>query len=1051
MLSKGSGLFRVKAEVRKAAEKQALEKHPWRARLEAHLQQASEHGADWIYFRLECDAGGPKPEIFIYDRTSRLADGGSPSDVAKLHHDLWNYGKVPLAFFLRPTTVEIINLLLPPEFGPKGDLVPRKPLDVLPLSPADTLAAAGAASKGIAATQKGNWERFSARYFDNGSFWEMPQNHELGKADQGSVASMVREMRQVRDKLEKQFKHRKWLPPERAGHAGGFVRRLLIITLMVRFMEDRGILPRRYFADKEFLGATDFKSLLRHKTALIIALDRLARDFNGDVFTLEDGNAPGDVPVRSILQELPDKALEPIADFADGNMSGEQRLFWERYSFRHLPVEAISYVYEDFLGGKSQAFFTPHHLVDLLLDESMTPERVRAAYQRNDPRKAGAAPAFPVLDPACGSGVFLVGAWHRLVEALYLLDESPSPEILKRLMEQNIYGVDIEPDSVELTIFSLCVALSSAFPRKPDDPDFIFNKLRELKFPNLKQDKVRQRQGNVIRDDFFAARGELLQSPLRFQLIIGNPPFESDLKSETQRALDKTPCDEDGKNWEPVPDHNISYLFLRSVPPLLAEGGSACLVQPASLLYNEGAAGFRKALFTNWHIPEILDFASVSGLFRTRKEKKLGGSDTESKVGVKTVAVLIERRVADASLPLLHVTFRRTMALGQRQLFEVDPQDLHWIPRELAKNEPRVWKADLLGGGRLLETYKSLTSDGTVEHRIKALKPKGWVCSEGFIAADVKSYGAAAKGAKTRYKPQHRPHYAKMDLLDTEGLSDSGLDSSRVKRCGLEWFLWPRDERLFQPPHLLIKEHESFPMVLREGGKKLLFKDQIVGIACPAEQIGELEILRNYLMENRRICEFFAAFGSKYLIFRQSALLKKIIMDLPYPKSGKLVFRGVQKHLRDDVINFMIPLIKDNDNTQSELGRSAKQKEAEGYSDVFVEVMKSTYPHLRFVMAHDLGSAWCLAFHKGADKAPDFGDTAALIKHLDGLIQHDMGRALRCWRIVRHFSGKDIYIIKPKPRRYWLKSAAVRDADEMFASAMSHALQNQRRSKPARD
>ena len=88
MLSKGSGLFRVKAEARKAAEKQALEKHPWRARLEAHLQQASEHGADWIYFRLECDAGGPKPEIFIYDRTSRLADGGSPSDVAKLHHDL---------------------------------------------------------------------------------------------------------------------------------------------------------------------------------------------------------------------------------------------------------------------------------------------------------------------------------------------------------------------------------------------------------------------------------------------------------------------------------------------------------------------------------------------------------------------------------------------------------------------------------------------------------------------------------------------------------------------------------------------------------------------------------------------------------------------------------------------------------------------------------------------------------------------------------------------------------------------------------------------------
>ena len=171
--------------------------------------------------------------------------------------------------------------------------------------------------------------------------------------------------------------------------------------------------------------------------------------------------------MHRILRELPDpeRALSLIADFANGCMQGGQLHFWKRYSFRHLPVEAISYVYEDFLGNKSQSYFTPHHLVDLMLDEAMPPHKVIEALRRNDPRNENSKPAFPVLDPSCGSGVFLVGAWHRLVEALHQLDPNPSPELLKRLMQQNIYGVDVEPDSVELTIFSLCVALCSAFPQ----------------------------------------------------------------------------------------------------------------------------------------------------------------------------------------------------------------------------------------------------------------------------------------------------------------------------------------------------------------------------------------------------------------------------------------------------------------------------------------------------------------------------------------------------------------------------------------------------------
>ena len=115
---------------------------------------------------------------------------------------------------------------------------------------------------------------------------------------------------------------------------------------------------------------------------------------------------------------------------------------------------------------------------------------------------------------------------------------------------------------------------------------------------------------------------------------------------------------------------------------------------------------------------------------------------------------------------------------------------------------------------------------------------------------------------------------------------------------------------------------------------------------------------------------------------------------------------------------------------------------------VFLEVMRSAFPDLRSSgKPVDLGRAWLLAFHRGDDPAVDLGDTEALEKHLDGLLVKEMGRSLRCWRIVRHFHGKNLFILKPKPRRYWLKSAAIRDADEMFAW---WAAQSAKKTKPNR-
>jgi type I restriction-modification system DNA methylase subunit len=79
----------------------------------------------------------------------------------------------------------------------------------------------------------------------------------------------------------------------------------------------------------------------------------------------------------------------------------KQRYLWEQFSFEHLPVEIISHIYQRFIKGGHGAVYTPPFLADLLLGHTM-PYKEMTGKER-------------ILDPACGSGVFLVGAFKRLI------------------------------------------------------------------------------------------------------------------------------------------------------------------------------------------------------------------------------------------------------------------------------------------------------------------------------------------------------------------------------------------------------------------------------------------------------------------------------------------------------------------------------------------------------------------------------------------------------------------------------------------------------------
>lgn len=151
-----------------------------------------------------------------------------------------------------------------------------------------------------------------------------------------------------------------------------------------------------------------------------------------------------------------------------------------RVNWRDMGADELGYVYEGLLelvpqiteDGRSFAFagvdesrgharkttgsyYTPDELVQVLLDTALEPvvERTVAAHPE-DP--AAALLELTVVDPACGSGHFLLAAARRLAEHLARLRFAGTPtgedyrHALREVIRRCIYGVDMNPLAVEL-------------------------------------------------------------------------------------------------------------------------------------------------------------------------------------------------------------------------------------------------------------------------------------------------------------------------------------------------------------------------------------------------------------------------------------------------------------------------------------------------------------------------------------------------------------------------------------------------------------------------
>lgn len=333
------------------------------------------------------------------------ADNVPVDELKIIHERIWNENKADLLFLEKDDNIEIKYI----STSPKEEL-----LDIItiPTNVEDSVLL----------------NKISKEHITTGAFWiEYSDALERVKKQRKTVdEALVDSLSSLRVKLDNIYKT---LFPEKEARSK-VVQALIDRTLFIKFLEDKKIINSDFY--HKYFGSKDihYKDLLERKDAKNIneLFYRINEVFNNKLFetpTIKD-------------EDLLDSALTAITHTIKGTIAGQLCLF--DFQFDIIPIEFISHIYQIFLDDKKARngiFYTPEGLANLLLDNAIAQEG-------------------RVLDPSCGSGIFLVLAFRKMYIPPANITETYD-KIQHRLdfIRKNIFGIEIENTAARLAVFSL--------------------------------------------------------------------------------------------------------------------------------------------------------------------------------------------------------------------------------------------------------------------------------------------------------------------------------------------------------------------------------------------------------------------------------------------------------------------------------------------------------------------------------------------------------------------------------------------------------------------
>lgn len=982
------------------------------------LEEFKDLDVDKIHF------SGKYPTVFF--KEVEQFDSETLKNIAKTHHKLWNYKKVMFLYVTSLTEIRIYNCTNNPFNYTLNSVDIENKVKELEL----------ARSK-IDNQEKLSeiLEIFSASAIDSGSLWSRPNNYvDQIKLDKRIDHFLVKSLIKLANKLVVM------------GLQLDIVHSLLMRSLFVMYLEDKGATPEKFYQDEK-AEATSYFDLLDNKDATYSFFTRIQENFNGNIF-----------PVSELEQEqVEPEHLKLVKQcFVNGDIDNET-LFkdWRIFNFNIIDIELLSQIYENFLSEiekrESGSYYTPPELVELILNEVLPVEN-ETNYN------------IKVLDPTCGSGIFLVEAYKRIVQRWKNAHPNKSIDFktLKKLMTDNIYGIEIDKKSIKVATFSLYLSLL----------DFLYPKTLwhqgDEKFPyliNEKEDKLIEVQGyNLFRADTIKENKELLKN---YDIVVGNPPYGKKVPPNI-----KSYCNEKNFSVEFV----IPFIHKST---LLSPSGKIALLMPTKLLTNTSGTSqnFRKWLFNENYVEKVYNLSIL------RKAPPTFGGQLFSSAIVPASIIFFQNNPPEKVSNSIEYWAPKTYIKSHiAEGVLIDSSDIKYLPRkECQKPDTKIWKIAQWGD---LNDFKLLKNLHNLDNIKLYLEKENITYGGGF------QLGNPCDKKDVTIKDMPHIDLKNVDLYLTNKDKTQTISNTLFHRKGTK--------EAYKAPHVLIKEgitkiasndKDEYRIISSFLDYDCSYYKGIIGIYHNDEDI--LKALVSYL--NSSISQYFmfltsSSWGierdvikSNELFLLPSFLNNKIIVKLlttyfaniqeriedNYPlnvnvldieeKIDNAIFEVLnlsinEKYFIKDAINYTMDLFYKGHNSMAVKELDVANPETINYakklSDELNETLKeSELKVIANVYKTSFYNPLCLVVFEFVDISIDIQEDVKLIKTDDefnkillNLSQYTLkeySKSIYVQKNLTYYDEDKIYIIKPNQKRFWNQSRAIIDAQNITLEIMS--------------
>jgi hypothetical protein len=495
-----------------------------------------------------------QPFILFFDLTSIK----SLERETEIHKQVWSFDNSPIIFIIKATDIEVYNALN--FIKENGKLERIKILD--------------------------------SKIQDQFSFWNLQSGATFEWFYQKHKATVLK--KRVNHRLFENIKQTILILNEKYSLAEIIAKEIILKLIFIRYLIDREIKIDTNFIqgdEKEVIKRRkSFSELIKNPKKLVSFFKYLDTRFNGVLFK-QDSIIELTQEQANILSKLFNPDGVTIED--KKNLFSDFDFQFEVFDFGIIPVELISGIYETLLDEETKnatsAVYTPPFLVDYILTQT-----VDKYFDENK-----STSECKIFDPAMGSGIFLVQGLRRMIEREKELnpndDNETFGEKIKKIAEQNLFGIDINPEAINVACFSIYVALLDY--QEPGNIDV-------YKFPHLKDN-------NFFKAHFFDLTKEEIWKKIKSEnvnFILGNPPWKNNSSPEHLDWLKKSKFD------KIVSDKQIAQSYLIRIKDFVNENTTNALIVTSKVFYNNKAQKFKKYFLENSLVTEIFDLSPVRHL-----------------------------------------------------------------------------------------------------------------------------------------------------------------------------------------------------------------------------------------------------------------------------------------------------------------------------------------------------------------------------------------------------------------------------------------------------